>query len=566
MNVSTIGALLLELVPAIVILGEDKRIIWFGGQFDDYFLIKQGELFTQIFSITARDLNRRQVTISTPRGKKFSLRPRPLELENERLTILLIDELTDVINNKDSKIACLEKIIDCLDEGVIVSDFEGRLALYTKAQEKLEGLKASNTIGKYLWEVYNYNPDMSEHRHVFKTKHPIINQYQAHAYVSGLPQYVRYSTYPVIKDGETIGVISVSTNETDLQSLLHETIEIKRQLFSNDKESKEQPRNGAIYSFDTIKGTSLVIRNLIKEAQTIALRDSDILLVGETGTGKELFAQSIHNYSNRSLSPFVAINCAAIPETLLESTLFGTVRGAYTGAADQTGLFEFAKDGTLFLDEINSMPLSLQAKLTRVLEERVMRRLGTTTVTPVRCRVISSSNEEPRKLGASNKLRPDLYYRIAHSCLIIPALRERREDILYLMNYFIAHFSKEFNTNISGMTDELREFCLQYSWPGNVRELKHVVENMIMKLEDQQEILDTVNLPLNLRSNVVKHHTPGNHQNSEQRKLFSAVNTFEKEYLRDILEKNNWNLTNAAKSLGIARQNLQYYIKKFKLK
>ena len=467
----------------------------------------------------------------------------------------------------DARLACLEQIVDSLNEGVLVSDHEGRIILYNKAQEKLEGLKSENVIGKYLWEAYNYNPEMSEHRRVFTSGQPVIAQYRAHAHINGIPQYVTYSTYPIIHNGETIGVFSISHNETKLKNLLHETIELKRKIVTQNKGSKEQPSNGTTYTFGSIKGSSSVMKGLIKDAQNVAMHDTDILIVGETGTGKELFAQSIHNHSKRAKSPFVAINCAAIPETLLESTLFGRVKGSYTGAADQMGLFEYAQDGTLFLDEINSMPITLQSKLIRVLEERMVRRVGANAVTPVRCTIISASNEAPKELIATSKLRSDLYYRIARTCLIIPPLRERKDDIVFLIDYFLTLASKQLNKNVHGLSARLHELFLHYKWPGNIRELHHVIENLIIRADEDQSLLDIDHLPAYLRENMMENSLLGiSNRTRERRPLKTVTTPYEEQFIRTILDQADWNITKAAEKIGTTRQSLQYHIKKLNIR
>jgi arginine utilization regulatory protein len=566
MLAAAIGSLLLDHAGAVVILDENWEILWFGGQMEE-FTVREGQPFVEVFPLNPVDLAQAHTVIRTARDRKLLLRFKPFSWNNISFTVVFIDGLTDLTSNKDNRLACLEQIVDSLNEGVLVSDHEGKIILYNKAQEKLEGLQSENVIGKYLWEAYNYNPEMSEHRRVFNSGQPVIAQYRAHSYINGIPQYVTYSTYPIKKSGETIAVFSISHNETKLKNLLHETIELKRKIVTQNKGSKEVQSNGTTYTFESIKGSSPVLKNLIKDAQNVAMHDTDILIVGETGTGKELFAQSIHNHSKRAKSPFVAINCAAIPESLLESTLFGTVKGSYTGATDQMGLFEYAQDGTLFLDEINSMPISLQSKLIRVLEERMVRRVGANAVTPVRCAVISASNEPVQELIASNRLRSDLYYRIARTCLIIPPLRERKEDILFLMDYFLHLTSKRLNKNIDGATERLRELFLQYKWPGNIRELHHVIENLIIRADDDQNLLDIDNLPAYLRENmIVAHALEHSRKPGSRRPLKTVTTTFEENFIRSILEQADWNITKAAEKIGTTRQSLQYHIKKLNLK
>ncbi|MDF2681021.1 MAG: hypothetical protein K0R47_2211 [Brevibacillus sp.] len=567
MAAQAIGTLFLDLVPAVAVLDEDKRILWFGGKTYDFCNLGEGERFTDLLPPDKRPLSDEQILITTHSNKKILLRFKPFAMTERSYLIVLMEEISDPLSNKDARLACLEAIVNSLDEGVMMSDSEGRITLYNKAQEKLEGLRQEKVVGNYLWEAYNYNPELSEHRRVFQSGTPIIGQYRAHSHINGIPQYVTYSTYPIEQDGQIIAVFSVSTNETKLKDLLYETIELKRKMLASDKVHREFHGNGTTYTFDHIKGNSSVLTNLVSEAQNVAVHNTDLLIVGETGTGKELFAQSIHNHSKRAKSPFVAVNCAAIPETLLESTLFGSVKGAFTGATDQTGLFEYAQDGTLFLDEINSMPLSLQSKLIRVLEERVVRRLGAAKVTPVRCVVISASNEDPHELIARHKLRMDLYYRIARTCLIIPPLRERKDDILFLLHHFINRFSKATNKQIHGLSDTLMEILLDYKWPGNIRELQHVVENLIIRASDDQRLLDVANLPVYLRQTIINEKTalPAK-PTGMKRAIKSATSSYEREYIRSQLEASDWNITQAAKCMGLTRQSLQYHIKKLKLR
>ncbi|QQE74038.1 sigma 54-interacting transcriptional regulator [Brevibacillus composti] len=392
-----------------------------------------------------------------------------------------------------------------------------------------------------------------------------FSRYRAHSTVNGVPKYVNYSTFPIQRDGETIAVFSLSTNESKLKDWLHQTIEIKRQALEKEKNQRNE-RNGTTFSFPDIKGKSLAIKGLIKEAQAIALHNADVLIVGETGTGKELFAQSMHNHSPRAKSPFVAINCAAIPENLLESTLFGTVKGAFTGATDQIGLFEYAKDGTLFLDEINSMPMTLQSKLMRVLQERLVRRVGSNEVTPVECTVISASNEDPEKLIEEGKMRLDLFYRIAHTSIYIPPLRERKEDIRFFTDYFLAYYSKKFSKYVPPFSEELLEVFLAYPWPGNTRELEHLIENVVIRASETDEAIEVDHLPAYMRRKIFA--DPGyraieqKQKETKKRPLTSIFSASHVHYIQQTLEETGWNISKTAKKLGITRQSLQYHIKK----
>jgi arginine utilization regulatory protein len=301
------------------------------------------------------------------------------------------------------------------------------------------------------------------------------------------------------------------------------------------------------------------MHNLIASAKKAAEADCSVLVYGETGTGKELLVQGIHNYSNRSSELFVAINCAAIPETLLESMLFGTVKGAFTGAVDSPGLFEQAGKGTLFLDELNSMSPPLQAKLLRVLQERRVRRLGGSAEIPVGCRIVSSTNVDPWECIRKGQLRKDLFYRLAVISLYIPSLKERVEDIEVLLNHFLNKYQKIYGLGKVKISPELRNVLQNYQWPGNVRELEHVIESAVNMLDGEQ-VITVDHLPLYLKTKLLSQGSAA--KALPKGTLAEVLTQVEKQVILDALEKHNWNITKAADSLGIVRQNLQYRIRK----
>lgn len=564
MDIKTIGDIISEYVNGIIILDKEGRIIWSDDLYKEISYEKEilGKKFSDVFSI---DLNQiKNITINNLSGKKYKMKCRNIKEGEEEYILIVIDEITD-FNNKDTKIYCLEKIIDSINDGIIISNYEGRIVLYNKSQEKLEELSSKEVVGKFLWEGYQSKPELSEHQKVFKTNTPIIDKYQAHSYKGDVAKYVSYSTYPIVKDGETIAVYSVCKNESSLQALLHETLELKRKLYSKSKyNEKKYQKNGTQYIFTDIIGDSSVMVNLIKECQTMALVNSPILIVGETGTGKEVFAQSIHNFSKNNKEAFVDINCSAIPENLLESILFGTVKGAYTGAVDQVGLFEEAGEGTLFLDEINSMPILMQSKLLRVLQEKKVRRVGGIKSIPISCRIISAVNEDPQKAIKEDKLRQDLYYRLAGVSLYIPPLRERKEDIVTTIEFFINKYNKMLNKNVKSMSKELKEVMIDYKWPGNVRELEHVIENIMIRTADTQTELKILDIPHYIRDDMIGSISIDKIQKNK-RGLPDILRGVEKELILESLKKNNWNISRATKDLGIIRQSLEYRMKKLKI-
>ena len=565
MPISSIGSIIRSFVDGIIVLNEQHKILWYDIKEDIPFEISVGSPISNYFSTDKISFNDNETFPLTLNKKQFSIEVKLFSLDST-YTFLCFNELKTNLIDFEERLFCLEKIINSLDEGVMMSNYKGEIILYNESQEKMEGLNNQDIIGKHLWSVYNYNPQYSEHKHTFKTGKPIYSRYRAHSTVNGIPKYVNYSTFPIHRDGKIIAVFSLSTNESKLKDRLHQTIESKRQANNSTKE-KVYAKNGTIYTFEDIKGESIALLDLIKEAQNIAIHNTDTLIVGETGTGKELFAQSMHNYSNRADKPFVAINCAAIPENLLESTLFGTIKGAFTGATDQIGLFEYAQDGTLFLDEINSMTMTLQSKLMRVLQERFVRRVGSNEMAPVRCTVISACNEDPELLITENKMRLDLFYRLAHTSLYVTPLRERTEDVQFFINYFLTNYQTKFSKKVPDFSDSLQELLLNYPWPGNIRELEHLIENLIIRVPEHAEAIDVDHLPSYIRTKLIPLHTAGVSHPSEiiQRPLKKIFNNTEKQLIETTLKLANWNISLAAKKLGITRQSLQYHIKKHEL-
>ncbi|WP_164525420.1 sigma-54 interaction domain-containing protein [Siminovitchia acidinfaciens] len=545
MRISDMGSVFAQMNEGVLLLDGEGNVIY-----------EAGDVAASLSNLLSVSSGADSIIID---GKTYELKVQEVVVGNRQVTIILVNE-----DDRGTKLAALEQIVDSINQGIMASDSEGRIFIYNEAQEKLENMKRDDVIGKYLWEVYRIDPKTSEHRGVYRTREPIIGQYRAHAYIDGEPQYTTYSTYPLVKNDKSLGAFSICMNDTKLKKLLHETVELKRKLFQPPK-AKNETDNGTSFSFEDIKGESSELNKLIQEAQNFAVYNTDVLIVGETGTGKELFAQSIHNFSPRANSPFIAVNCAAIPETLLESTLFGTTKGAYTGAVDQAGLFEYAQKGTLFLDEINSMPMSLQVKLIRVLEERKVRRVGSNIVTPVNCQIITASNEDPQVLIKKEKLRLDLYYRIAKTCLLIPPLRSRQKDLTFYFRYFISKCNEKFNKHIRGISNELEELFLQYDWPGNVRELEHVMENIVLRTDPSDQYLDLKHVPDYLKA-MMENEEEKRKSIGQQEDTVKSVQKLSEDNIKNELEKTNWNITQAARNFGLSRQNLQYYIKKFNLK
>lgn len=458
---------------------------------------------------------------------------------------------------------CLREIIENVSEGVILTDRNCRITLFNPAKAQMEQMDAEEVLGKISWEAYSHsNKEVSEHRKVYSTGLPILNAYRPHAYVGNVPVYIYYSTYPVIRDGEVLGVYTISRNETILRELLYETIEHKRLLREQNVRQPELSKtaSGTHFTFSDIVGSSEAMKNLIREAQTVAPLNTPVLITGETGTGKEVLAQSIHNFGWER-KKFVAINCAAIPENLVESVLFGTVKGAYTGSVDSIGLFREAEDGTLFLDEINSMSTVMQAKLLRALQEMSVRPVGGLKEYPIRCRLICASNEEPEILIREKRMRSDLFYRISGFCLSIPPLRERGQDAVELARMFVKQYNQEFNKNVVRMSEELEAWIRQGSWPGNTRELQNVIQNIMLRAGETEEEIGYGHIPMYARQ-IAGSETPEEPKGEPLGELNEELKRFQRQLILKALHENSFNITRAAKSLGIGRQNLMARMKR----
>jgi Nif-specific regulatory protein len=309
--------------------------------------------------------------------------------------------------------------------------------------------------------------------------------------------------------------------------------------------------------FHTFIGVSPAIRDKLAIAERAAATDSTVLLLGESGVGKELFAEQIHIRSRRRDAPFIRVNCAALPEPLLESELFGHVKGAFTDATrDRRGRFELADGGTLFLDEIGDLPLGVQAKLLRVLQQRTFEKVGASSPTTVDVRLIAATNKDIERSVTERTFRADLYYRLNVLPIAIPALRERKEDIPELARFFLARFSREIKKSIRGFSDASMEQLLGYSWPGNVRELENAVERAVVMCAE--DVIRPDDLVLSVAERTGRDAYQG-------KPLKGAVNLFKKHHIIGVLEDNNWNQTKAARALGVQRTYLSRLIKELEI-
>ncbi len=310
------------------------------------------------------------------------------------------------------------------------------------------------------------------------------------------------------------------------------------------------------YRFENIVGTSRAMQEVYNLINKVADTDSTILIQGESGTGKELVARALHFNSKRQSAPFVAVNCSALPENLLESELFGHKKGAFTGAfQDKIGLFEEAEAGTIFLDEVNSMALSLQTKLLRVLQERMIRRVGDTKTVPINVRVVAASNEQLQAKMRNGSFREDLFYRLAVIPVDLPSLRERTEDIPLLVNYFLAKNANQTNTEPKKIDQDALEILGRYAWPGNVRELENSIERAcalcdesLIKVSDMPPHVQGRGLNANGENNIIEMPIG--------LRLEEFIANEERAYIEQTLRHNNGSREKTASMLGISMATL----------
>ncbi|WP_422117988.1 sigma-54 interaction domain-containing protein [Bacillus thuringiensis] len=447
-----------------------------------------------------------------------------------------------------------ETLLNELDIGIHIINEESKTIIYNRKMMEIESMERSDVLYKSPLEIFafeeNKNSTLIEALKLGKTNKNIKQTYFNN---KGQEITTINDTFPIIENGKIKGAIEISKEISNLKQTIR--------MGPSRKQSTK-------FTFDHIIGDSEAIQSIITEGKRVIRTSSSILLVGETGTGKELFAQSIHNESQRSTKPFISQNCAAIPDTLMESLLFGTNRGAFTGAIDKAGLFEEANGGTLLLDEINSLSPALQAKLLRAIQEKTIRRIGGTHEKEIDVRIIATINEDPFEAIAHNRLREDLYYRLSVVTLCLPPLRERKEDILALVQHFIEKYNTQFGLNVTDVDVNVREFFYTYDWPGNVRELEHIIEGSMNLIEDET-IITAFHMPTRFRERIKTEfnmqHALTNHNTDAPKTLKHTIEKMEKNYINQILKENHGNISQAAKFLGLSRQNLQYRIKKLHL-
>ncbi|HBB29420.1 MAG TPA: sigma-54-dependent Fis family transcriptional regulator, partial [Clostridiales bacterium] len=445
----------------------------------------------------------------------------------------------------------LIKAIEHIDDGIHIIDASGKIIYYNQAAKQLDEIDVEKAVGRHILEVYpSLSFETSTLLQVMKTCKPMYNVEQNFTNYKGNKISTVNTSLPIVYNNKVVGAVEISKNITKVKELSEKIVKLQNELYEN-KNTNNKNKNMANYTFLDIIGHSKEMQKIKSLGLRASESDSPVLISGPTGTGKELIVQSIHNSSKRKNQPFIAQNCAALPNNLLESILFGSVKGSFTGAENRAGLFELANGGTLFLDEINSMPIELQAKLLRVLQDGRLRRVGASTTIDIDVRIVSAINAPLNKVLELGQLRSDLFYRLSVITFEVPPLKERVEDIPLLVDYFIKKYNEKCNKFFSYISSEVLKIFMDYEWPGNVRELEHTIESVISLYDG--EVIREEHLPFQFK-NIHNNKKDIIIDSNSIRPLEVSLQRYEKEIIASALEKVDYNVSKAAKLLNVPRQ------------
>ena len=435
-------------------------------------------------------------------------------------------------------------ILDSIADGVFTVDLNWRITSFNRAAELITGTGKEEAIGRQCWEVFRANicEKQCALRHTIETGKQILNK----------------SIYIVVSDGNRIPVSISTAILKDENDKMIGGVETFRDLSLVEELRKELTGR---HTFFDIVSKSKEMHRLFVILEQVAQSDSTVLLQGESGTGKELFARAIHSLSARRKGPLVIVNLGALPDTLVESELFGHKAGAFTDArADRIGRIAAAEKGTLFLDEIGDLSTHLQVRLLRVLQEKTYEPLGSNTTIHADIRIVAATNKDLTELVKKGHFREDLYYRINVVQLTLPPLRERREDIPLLINHFLERFNRLSGKEIGDVSQEVLSILMTYDFPGNVRELQNIVEHSTVLCQGGP--IEGQHMPEYLQpAHLIK--KTGNHTSVSSKRIKWV--DMEREFILQVLRENNWNRKAAAKELGIGRQTLWRRVKRLNI-
>lgn len=443
----------------------------------------------------------------------------------------------------------LGEIVNSYFEAIFVTDSNGQVLLANPASADILGISLEKLIGANVLDLVNEGYyDRSTVLEVIEKKKSVmgvLNTKHGKKIVS--------KSHPLFDDNGSIKMVLSTSVERDIIQEFLSTLEREREVKNKYRNEVEYLRERNLEK-DKIVAKSTLMRNVLVQANRIAATDSTVMLYGESGTGKEVIAKYLHRYSNRKKAPFVTVNCAAIPENLLESELFGYEKGAFTGAntKGKAGLFEIADKGTLFLDEIAELPLFLQPKLLRVIENGEVRRIGSTNDKKIDVRLIGATNKNLKQMISDHTFREDLFYRLNVIPIMLPPLRSRPEDIIAMAEMFLQEYNIKYRYNKyfgPGIINDL----LRYHWPGNVRELKNIIERLFLTTQNDEINSYETGITMPVRESEVKTGGTENSSKKYSGELKDVLEEVEKQYIEQVIQECQGSINEAAKMLGIHR-------------
>ena len=420
--------------------------------------------------------------------------------------------------------------------------------------ENIEEKIYNDYVGSNFFEIFpSINRQESSLYECVNRNKVVIKNNQRFLDKKGNVYNTKNITIPIVKQGLVVGAVEMSQDITSIENAVERSTSITPADYSAAMDDGVERT-----TFDDIISVNNSMNESIRKAKIYSFHDNPVLIYGETGTGKELFVRAMVDKSLKDKKRFIVQNCAAIPETLFESMLFGTEKGAFTGARNTKGLFQLADGGVLFLDEINSMPMSLQAKLLRVLQDKKVRPVGSAHEVKVNVRVIAAMNIDPDTAIRNKVLREDLFYRFSSATIRLTPLRERIEDIPVYISSFIEEFNKVYKKSIRGVSRDLMNYFVNYEWKGNVRELKHIIESTVSIVEE--DIIRFNHLPIYMKNKLIPEEKDG--AKEDFLSLNDAVSRLERDLIIKALAFTGGNITESGKLLKIPRQTLKYKMDK----
>jgi PAS domain S-box-containing protein len=527
------------------IVGQDSKILFSNNLEDfDYILetLNNNKAFTNLPIKITNNKNRVKSVLAsiTPITNEDNVASAVFVFRDTKEMLLLAEELEEktheLINQKNR----LDAIFNSNIEGTFTIDNDWNITSFNTSAQKITGYKKSEALGKKCWDIFN-SPICRNGCHMEETikfgKRMIGNELEI-LNKDGRKIPIRVNSAILLDNkNKNIGAVETFLDISEIKNL---------SAHLND-----------VFKYENIVGRNKEIKQIISVLESVSQTDTSVLITGESGTGKELAARAIHLNSSRRTNPFMAVNCSAFAESLIESELFGHEKGAFTGAVKtKIGKFEMAQGGTLFLDEIGDLSLTLQTKLLRVLEMREFERVGGNKSIQLNARIIAATNKDLNHEISIGKFREDLYYRINVINVHLPPLRERMDDFPLLVRHFIDKFNKKFGKNVKQFTSDAYDLLLEYNWQGNIRELENVIEHCFVLCNC--DIIQVECLPKRLRDSSNRISTKNN----------SVLNSFddaERELIISALKKNNWNRSATSKELGINPSTLWRKMKKLKI-